>query len=196
MYTFPSVTINNVTFTAKRWGQFPTITYTSGATQGSEVVTVASDLSNITIQIASGSSTNQNISDAIANAKSQAVQSLYASDLVSVSIANGHTADTNTTHTAQSMSGAASTAPSFNPSGNEIPVLASDPSNPSEGRPWYNATTHLLMVNNGSTNVILPSVQILSADPSSPFEGQVWYNTTTHLLKFYDGTTTQTVAHV
>jgi hypothetical protein len=105
MYTFPTAVINSVTFTALRWGQFPTITYTVGATAGSEVVTVASDLSNITIQIADGVSTNLQIKTAV-DASLTTVNSLKASDLVSVTIAGGHNSDTNTAVSATAMTGA------------------------------------------------------------------------------------------
>lgn len=105
MYTYPSVTINNMTFTALRWGQFPTITYTVGATAGSEVVTVASDLSNITIQISDGVSTNLQIKTAVL-ASLTTVDSLFPSNLVSIAIAGGHNSDTNTAVSASAMTGA------------------------------------------------------------------------------------------
>lgn len=94
-YTFPTVVINNVTYTAKRWGQFPTISYTNGATAGSEVVSVDSNL-NITVQIQSGVSTNLQIKTAI-DATAGSATGLSAGDLVSVVITGGHNADTNVT---------------------------------------------------------------------------------------------------
>lgn len=105
MYTYPSVAINNMTFTALRWGQFPTITYTLGATAGSEVVTVASDLSNITIQISDGASTNLQIKTAVL-ASLVTVQSLFPSDLVSIAITGGHNSDVNTSAGPSAMTGA------------------------------------------------------------------------------------------
>lgn len=105
MYTYPSVAINNMTFTALRWGQFPTITYTLGATAGSEVVTVAADLSDITIQISDGVSTNLQIKNAVLNSLTT-VDSLFPSDLVSIAITSGHNSDTNTAVSASAMTGA------------------------------------------------------------------------------------------
>ena len=93
--TFPTVVINNVTYTAKRWGQFPTISYTNGATAGSEVVSVDSSL-NITVQIQDGVSTNAQIKTAL-DATAGSATGLAAGDLVSVAIAGGHTTDVNKT---------------------------------------------------------------------------------------------------
>lgn len=90
--TFPSVVIQFITYTAKRWGQFPTISYTNGATAGAEVVTVDSSL-NITVQIQSGVSTNTQIKAAI-DATAGSANGLSAGDLVSVAITGGHTTDT------------------------------------------------------------------------------------------------------
>lgn len=111
MYTFPSATINNVVFTALRWGQFPTITYTGGAIAGSEVVTVTDaplTTPTITVQIQSGVSTNLQIQTAIANALGTAVDSLYAKDLVTVAIVSGHNSDTATTQGPTALTGAVS----------------------------------------------------------------------------------------
>lgn len=94
-YVYPTVVINSVTFTARRWGQFPTISYTNGATAGSEVVTVDSSL-NITVQIATGASTNTQIKTAI-DATAGSLTGLSAGDLVSVAIAGGQEATTNKT---------------------------------------------------------------------------------------------------
>ena len=123
MYIYPSATINYVVYTAKRWGQFPTITYRVGAgtqldpvvTAGNEVVTVASNLSNITVKIQSGASTNLQIANAIARAKNIAVEGLYAADLVSVAIVSGHNSDTNVPVVAASMTGAVNVPPTFQP---------------------------------------------------------------------------------
>lgn len=92
-YTFPSVVINNTTYTAKRWGQFPTISFTNGAIAGSEVVTVDSSF-NITVQIQSGVSTNLQIKTAIAASVGSA-NGLSAGDLITVAITGGHNSDTN-----------------------------------------------------------------------------------------------------
>lgn len=112
-YIFPSATINNVIYTALRWGQFPTITYTGGAVAGSEVVTVTDDpltSANITVQIQSGVSTNLQIQTAIAQALGTSVDSLYAKDLVTVSIIGGHASDTATTQGPTSLTGASAIA--------------------------------------------------------------------------------------
>jgi hypothetical protein len=93
--TFPTVVINYITYTAKRWGQFPTISYSNGAIAGSEVVTVDSSL-NINIQIQDGVTTNAQIKTAI-EATTPTVSNLGAGDLVSVAITSGHNADTNVT---------------------------------------------------------------------------------------------------
>lgn len=91
-YTFPSVTVlTQMTFTAKRWGQTPTISFTNGATAGSEVVTVDSSF-NITVQIQSGVSTMLQVKTAI-DATAGSATGLSAGDLVSVAIAGGHNSD-------------------------------------------------------------------------------------------------------
>lgn len=110
MYTFPSVAINNMTYTAKRWGQFPTISYTTGGTAGAEVVTLASDLSNINVKLSDGVSTNLQVQTAIL-AVLATVQSLMPSDLVSIAITSGHNSDTCTSQTAAAMTGAVNVAP-------------------------------------------------------------------------------------
>lgn len=115
MYTFPSTAINFVTYTAKRWGQIPTITYIAGGTAGSETVTVAPDLSDITITIESGVSTNQQIVDAIYQAKNIAVESLYASDLVTAEIVPGHESNINITTGTTTMIGGSSVPPPIEP---------------------------------------------------------------------------------
>jgi hypothetical protein len=112
-YVFPSVTINYITYTAKRWGQFPTITYITGGTAGSEVVTVTDSpmsASDITIKIEDGVSTNAQIKAAILNSN-VTVGSLAARDLVGVVIITGHTADTNSAVSATPMTGGSDIQP-------------------------------------------------------------------------------------
>lgn len=126
MYTFPFATINNVVFTALRWGQAPTITYTGGAVAGSEVVTVTDaplSTPTITVQIQSGVSTNLQIQTAIANARGTAVDSIYAKDLVSVAINGGHSADTATTQGPTPLTGAVSVPPSVSTPVRTVGVL-------------------------------------------------------------------------
>lgn len=106
--TFPTVVINYITYTAKRWGQFPTISYTNGAIAGSEVVTVDSSL-NITVQIQSGTSTNTQIKTAI-DATAGSANGLSAGDLVSVVIAGGHTADINVSVKSAALAGGTAVA--------------------------------------------------------------------------------------
>jgi hypothetical protein len=121
-YVFPSVTINYVTYTAKRWGQFPTITYRVGAgtlndpliTAGNEVVTLVDDpmsAAEVVVKIESGVSTNAQIAAAIAAAKDVSVDGLYAKDLVDVAITSGHNADTNTVVSATPMTGGSDVRP-------------------------------------------------------------------------------------
>ncbi len=107
-YTFPSVAIATyLTFTAKRWGQFPTITFTNGATAGHEVVSVDSS-NNIFVQIQSGTSTNLQVKNAVL--AHVATSGFNASDLVTVSITTGHNADTQTTCVNVPLSGGNTTA--------------------------------------------------------------------------------------
>lgn len=101
--TFPSVVVlTHMTFTAKRWGQFPTISFTNGATAGSEVVTVDSSL-NINVQIQSGVTTMLQVKTAIDAATS--LNNLGAGDLVSVAIAGGHNSDAVVTVKSASLAG-------------------------------------------------------------------------------------------
>ena len=93
-YTFPTVAIQSVTYTAKKWGQFPTITYKNGGTSGSEVVTIDSSL-NITVLISNGVSTNTQIVAAV-NAATQA-DGRGPGDFVSASTSSGATTPTCTT---------------------------------------------------------------------------------------------------
>lgn len=92
--TFPSVTIQSCVFTARKWGQFPTITYKNGATAGSEVVTIDSSL-NVTVQIESGVSTNTQIVAAV-NAATQG-NGRGPGDFVLASTSSGATTPTCTT---------------------------------------------------------------------------------------------------
>jgi len=107
-YTYPSVAISTfLVFTARRWGQAPTITLSNGATAGSEVVSVDVN-NNITIQIESGVSTNTQIKAAV---MAHAVTSGFsASDLVSVAITAGHGSDTQVTCVSAALSGGRSIA--------------------------------------------------------------------------------------
>jgi hypothetical protein len=101
--TMPSVVIQTqLTFTAKRWGQAPTITFTNGATAGSEVVTVTSP-TNITVQISTGVTTMAQVKAAVE--AHVATSGFSAGDLVTVTIAGGHTADTVATCVSAAFSG-------------------------------------------------------------------------------------------
>jgi hypothetical protein len=100
----PSVTINYVTYTAKRANAPITISYTNGATAGAEVVSVSGF--NITVQIEEGASTNAQIKAAILASKTQ-LNGNDANDLVSIAITAGHTTDTNTTFNQAALRGGA-----------------------------------------------------------------------------------------
>jgi hypothetical protein len=103
--TLPSVAIQTyLTFTAKRWSQFPSITFTNGATAGSEVVTVTGN-SAITVQIASGTTTMAQVKTAIE--AHVATSGFSAGDLVTVTITGGHTADAVKTLVSATFSGGA-----------------------------------------------------------------------------------------
>jgi hypothetical protein len=107
-YTYPSVVINTyLTFTAKRVGQAPTITFTNGAVAGSEVVSVNSS-NNISVQIQSGVSTNLQIKNAIL--AHVVTAGFSASDLVTVSITTGHNSDTQVSCVSAALSGGLTTA--------------------------------------------------------------------------------------
>jgi hypothetical protein len=110
-YIFPSNTINHVLYTAKRWGQAPRISYIAGGTAGKEIVTLTTSLDDIIIKIEDGVSTNLQIVNAISRARDFAVDSLYASDLVSVMIQGGHANDINTVISNVSLIGAAIVLP-------------------------------------------------------------------------------------
>lgn len=100
-YTYPTVVINFITYTAKRWGQFPTVTYVNGAVAGSEVVTINGN--DIRVQIESGVSTNLQIKTAL---EAQRVTSGFsASDLVTIVITPTHNSDTNVSCVEAALSG-------------------------------------------------------------------------------------------
>lgn len=108
-YTFPTVTIQQNVFTAKRWGQSPTITYKNGGTAGSEVVTMDASF-NITIQIQAGTSTNAQIAAALAAATVPVAGSLSPSDLAVAVPVGGHTTDTPTCNTLVPLAGGVAAA--------------------------------------------------------------------------------------
>ena len=90
-YTYPSVVIQSyMTFTAVRWGQFPSITFSNGALAGSEVVTVTGT-SNVNVQIQSGVTTMLQVKNAIL--AHRATSGFNASDLVSMVITATHNSD-------------------------------------------------------------------------------------------------------
>lgn len=82
-YIYPTVLFQGITFTAKQWGKFPTISFTTGAVAGSEVVTVNAALTNISVQIATGVSTTAQVIAAI-QATSPSLNNNSAGDLVSM----------------------------------------------------------------------------------------------------------------
>lgn len=93
-YTFPSVQIpasNGITFTAKRWGQFPTITFVNGAVAGSEVATVDSNL-NISVTIQSGTTTQTQVIAAINKTATPDNAALTPASLVSCATTHGSSA--------------------------------------------------------------------------------------------------------
>lgn len=81
-YIYPSVLFQGITFTAKQWGKFPTISFTAGATAGFEVVTVDAS-HNIFVQVQSTVSTTAQVIAAI-QATSPSVDGNSAGDLVSM----------------------------------------------------------------------------------------------------------------
>jgi hypothetical protein len=86
-YIFPTVLFQGLTFTAKQWGKYPTISYTIGAVAGAEVVSVSSTAPthNITVQIQTGVSTTAQVKAAI-EATSPSLDFQSAGDLVSIVI--------------------------------------------------------------------------------------------------------------
>lgn len=111
-YTYPTVVVQTyMTFTARRWGQFPTISFTNGATAGSEIVSVDSSL-NITVQIASGTSTMLQIKTAI-DATAGSATGLSAGDLVSLVITGGHNSDAVVTVDGAALAGGTAASKAF-----------------------------------------------------------------------------------
>jgi hypothetical protein len=104
-YTFPTSTLNFMTFTAKRWGYFPIITLVGGGAAGQEVATTDSN-HNIFVQIQSGVSTNTQVKAAI-DATIPSPTGMSAGDYVSVAITSGHNNDTNVPGSSPAMTGAA-----------------------------------------------------------------------------------------
>lgn len=100
--TLPYVAIGNGTYTAKRFGQIPTITYANTALAGHETTSVDSSL-NITIGIQSGVSTLTQVGAAIA-ASYSTDGSFVAKDLVSLNYTS-HGADTVTSCVAVPLAG-------------------------------------------------------------------------------------------
>lgn len=108
--TFPSVVIQTyMTFTARRWGQFPTITFTNGGTAGNEVATVSSDLSNVSVQILSGTSTMAQVAAAINNTFNKG-NGITAGDLLNVVVTGGHNSDVVHTVVGSVLAGGVTTA--------------------------------------------------------------------------------------
>lgn len=106
-YTFPSVLFQGITFTALRWGQFPTITYVNSlAAAGNEVATVDSSL-NISVSVKNGVTTTAQVIAAIA-ATIPSVNHLNAGDLVSTV---NTTPGTVTAATSSAMTGASAGNP-------------------------------------------------------------------------------------
>ena len=104
--TFPSAVIQTfMTFTAKRWGQFPTITIVDTVEAGAEFCTMDSSF-NITINIDSGETTMAQVAAAVAAGSPSATNTAVAGDLVSLVVTSGHNSDTVTTATITSLSGA------------------------------------------------------------------------------------------
>jgi len=104
--TFPFVVIQSfMTFTAKRWGQFPTITIVGGATAGQEFCTMDSSW-NITIHIADTVSTMLQVKTAVEKGSPSLTNTGVAGDLVSLDITSGHNSDTVTTESITSLTGA------------------------------------------------------------------------------------------
>lgn len=107
-YIYPSSTLNFITYTAKRWGYAPIITYVGGGIAGQEVATTDSN-HNIFVTIQSGVSTNLQIQAAI-QATIPSGTGMAAGDYVTVTIAVGHNSDTNTPGSSPAMTGAVAPA--------------------------------------------------------------------------------------
>jgi hypothetical protein len=104
-YTFPTSTLNFMTFTAKRWGYFPIITLVGSGIAGQEVATTDGS-HNIFVTIQSGVSTNTQVKAAI-DSTIPSPTGMSAGDYVSVMITAGHTTDTNVPGASPAMTGAA-----------------------------------------------------------------------------------------
>ena len=104
-YTFPTSTLNFMTFTAKRWGYYPIINLVGGGTAGQEVATTDSN-HNIFVTIESGVSTNAQVKFAI-DSTIPSPTGMSAGDYASVTIAVGHASDTNVPGSSPAMTGAA-----------------------------------------------------------------------------------------
>lgn len=96
-----------LTFTAKRWGQLPSIVFTNGAIAGSEVVTIGAN-NTINVQIQDGVTTMFQIRTAIQN--HVVTSGFSANDLVSVAITSGHNATTVNTLVNAALAGGVTSA--------------------------------------------------------------------------------------
>jgi hypothetical protein len=104
-YTFPTSTLNFMTFTAKRWGYYPIVTLVGGGTAGQEAATTDAS-HNIFVTIQSGASTNTQVKAAI-DSTIPSPTGMSAGDYVSVAITAGHEGDTNVPGSSPAMTGAA-----------------------------------------------------------------------------------------
>lgn len=104
-YTFPTSTLNFMTFTAKRWAYYPIITLVGGGTAGQEVATTDPS-HNIFVTIESGVSTNSQVKFAI-DSTIPSPTGMNAGDYASVAIAVGHENDVNIPGSSPAMTGAA-----------------------------------------------------------------------------------------
>jgi hypothetical protein len=66
---------------------------------------------------------------------------------------------------------------------------ATQPTAPLTGQLWYNTTTGVLQVYNGSIFKTLASANASSTQPASSSIGDLWFNTTTQQLNVYTGST-------
>ena len=104
-YTFPTSTLNFMTFTAKRWGYYPIINLVGGGIAGQEVATTDSS-HNIFVTIQSGVSTNTQVKAAI-DSTIPSPTGMSAGDYTSVVIDAGHETDVNVPGASPAMTGAA-----------------------------------------------------------------------------------------
>ena len=155
-YVFPYCRISYVLYTTKRWGQTPTITYViedidhNTITAGNEIVTLASDLSDITIQIEDGVSTNTQVVAALMKSDVTA-QSLYARDLVDALIDIGEESTVNYAVAATPMANGSSVPPPLVPAISVMDVRLLDPENPTFGQLWYNVTDGVVRFFDGTS---------------------------------------------